>query len=108
MDDEHERRIGKTPEEHWGAQDSLKRNASLRKTKGTGDDNEATPLLGNGNGGSGSGSGSNGGGSGLVDNGSATELEWDGLADFEGLPWWRKPSVSLRCACSQLLFELHN
>lgn len=19
---------------------------------------------------------------------------WDGLADFEGLPWWRRPSVS--------------
>ncbi|TVY30343.1 putative membrane protein [Lachnellula hyalina] len=93
MDDEHERRNGKTPEEHWGAQDSLKRNASLRKTKGTGDDNEATPLLGNGNGGSGSGSGSNGVRSGSVDNGSSTELEWDGLADFEGLPWWRKPSV---------------
>jgi hypothetical protein len=96
MDDDHgsnaREHDGKTPEEHWGAKDSLKRNASLRKKNGgTSDENE--PLLGSG---SGSGSGSD-------ENGSVEELEWDGLADFEGLPWWRTPSVS----CSQLLCELH-
>ncbi|TVY52437.1 putative membrane protein [Lachnellula cervina] len=90
MDDEHEQRNGKTPEENWGAKDSLKRSASLRKTKGTSDDNEVTPLLGSGNRSSGSGNAS---GSGSDDIGSATELGWEGLADFEGLPWWRKPSV---------------
>lgn len=27
---------------------------------------------------------------------------WDGLADFEGLPWWRRPSVRL-----ELFFVTH-
>lgn len=31
---------------------------------------------------------------------STSKGGWDGLADFEGLPWWRRPSVS--CSTSSL------
>lgn len=39
-------------------------------------------------------------GAGAEENGDGAVVEttnnggWDGLADFEGLPWWRRPSVS--------------
>jgi hypothetical protein len=79
-------RNGKSPEENWGAKDSLKRNAtgSLRKKGTNTSDDETTPFLGSG--------------SGSDENGSVRELEWEGLVDFDGLPWWRTPSVSsFRC-----------
>ncbi|TVY55338.1 putative membrane protein, partial [Lachnellula suecica] len=88
MANEHESNVhehnGRRPEEHWGARNSLKRNASLRSKKGTSDEN--TPLLGSG--------GSSGRENGSDENGSVTALEWDGLAEFQGLPWWRTPSVN--------------
>jgi hypothetical protein len=61
----------------WGAQDSLRRNAGLNK----GVNDEVTPLLG-----SGSASGDSGDGNG--------QTGWSGHADFEGLTWWQRPSVS--------------
>lgn len=30
----------------------------------------------------------------------ASQSRWDGCDDFEGLPWWRKPSVRLPRSCS--------
>lgn len=69
---------GSARKKGWGASDSLRRNVGLGKSTSA----EDAPLLGNGS------------GSGSDPNGSVTELEWEGLADFEGLPWWRKPSVS--------------
>jgi hypothetical protein len=45
---------------------------------------EETPLLPNGSG--------NDSGPSDADN-ENTGLDWQGETDFEGLPWWRKPSV---------------
>lgn len=90
MDNEHEHEgaspihNGRAPEENWGAQNSLRRNAGMRRKKLT-DNDEGAPLLGNGN-------GNDSGISGSDETGS---IEWEGLADFDGLPWWRRPSVSL-------------
>jgi hypothetical protein len=78
-----ERGNGRNAEEIWGAKHSLRRNAGLDKIATT----EATPLLG-------SGSGSESGSS-QADNEERTETEWAGHADFEGLTWWHKPSVSI-------------
>ncbi|KAH8667479.1 major facilitator superfamily domain-containing protein [Tricladium varicosporioides] len=69
---------GSAGKKGWGANDSLKRNAGLNESTSAEDE----PLLGNGSGNS------------SDPNESVTELEWEGLADFEGLPWWRKPSVT--------------
>lgn len=62
--------------EHWDAIGSLKRNAKRP-------DDELTPLLGN-----------SGGSSENSENGP-TIPEWEGNADYEGLTWWYRPSVSL-------------
>jgi len=64
--------------EGWGARDSLRRN--FRRVTKTQD--EVTPLLG-----SGSGSSSEDGGN--------REAEWEGYADYVGLSFWKKPTVSL-------------
>lgn len=78
---EHDRT---SPEETWGAKSSLKKLRNQdRKINTDGASDEVTPLLSDGSGGSGSDV-----------NGSIRELEWEGLRDFEGVPWWRKPSVS--------------
>lgn len=71
---------GQLGDRNWGAEDSLRGNLpSLDRNV-----DEATPLLGNG-----AASGIN-----SADNGHTTEVEWEGYADFEGLSWWRRPSVS--------------
>ena len=60
-------------------------------------DNEATPLLDNGHGASGD-----------VPTGS-TEHEWEGMADFKGLRWWKTPSV--RCSLYNpllIIFPVHS
>ena len=54
----------------WGAVDSLRRLSADGAS-------EQTPLLGNG---------------GTTDTRKASV--WEGEADFEGVVWWRKPSVS--------------
>jgi hypothetical protein len=72
-----ERNGGRTGGENWGAKDSLRRNAEIYK----GADDEVTPLLASG-------------GSEEDDNDDRRSTEWEGHADFDGLPWWRKPSVS--------------
>ena len=69
----------------WGAKDSLRR--SLNKDVAVG--GEGSPLLG-----SGSGSVVDDDGEDNNENRDVPEPEWEGLADFAGLPWWRKPSVS--------------
>lgn len=61
---------------NWNAVGSLKRNTKRP-------DDEVTPLLGNSD-----GSSENGG------NGP-TVPEWEGNADYEGLTWWHRPSVSV-------------
>lgn len=74
--------------ESWGAQDSLRR--SLRNGKGGGE-TEGSPLLGSG---SGSRRGSD------DEDGEVEESgghEWEGQGDFDGVAWWRKPSVSYSC-----------
>jgi hypothetical protein len=60
---------------NWDAVGSLKRNAKRP-------DDEVTPLLANG-----------GDSSEDAENGVA-QPEWEGFADFEGLTWWYRPSVS--------------
>ncbi len=67
--------------EIWGAKNSLRSLAGLDKKLARG---ETTPLLGNG-----SGSDSDNG-----NNGDSSSLVWQGDADFEGLSWRKKPSVS--------------
>jgi len=47
---------------------------------------ENTPLLGAA------------GGSGASGNDNGADSEWDGYADFEGLPWYRTPSVRVPVA----------
>ena len=85
-----ERSSGRTGGENWGARDSLRRNAELYK----GADDEVTPLLASG-------------GSEEDDNGDRRSTEWEGHADFEGLPWWRKPSVSsFRSFCERILMAI--
>ena len=85
-----ERSSGRTGGENWGARDSLRRNAELYK----GADDEVTPLLASG-------------GSEEDDNGDRRSTEWEGHADFEGLPWWRKPSVSLFYnSCEHILMAI--
>jgi hypothetical protein len=74
-----ERNSGNTSGENWGAKTSLRRNAELYKDA----DDEVTPLLA-------SGSGS----SNTDYNDDRRSSEWEGHADFEGVKWWRKPSVS--------------
>lgn len=60
---------------HWDAVGSLKRNAKRPS-------DEVTPLLDNGRGSS-------------ADRGNGPqEPPWEGAADFEGLTWLHKPSVS--------------
>lgn len=68
----------------WDAVGSLKRHAKRP-------DDEVTPLLA--------------GGSGSSDDGATApqEREWQGLADFEGLKWWHRPSVSW----AQLVARFH-
>jgi hypothetical protein len=78
---------GKTAGENWGAKDSLRRNAELYKTA----DDEVTPLLASGD-------------REEEDNDDRRSTEWEGHADFDGLPWWRKPSVSsFRSSCGHIL-----
>ncbi len=70
---------GQLGDGNWGAEDSRNNLPSLDRKV-----DEATPLL------------ANGGSSGInsaVD-GHTIEVEWEGYADFEGLSWWRRPSVS--------------
>jgi hypothetical protein len=62
-------------QEYWGAKDSLRRNAGMRKRAS----DEATPLLGDRQGND--------------NDNSRRGSEWEGHADFEGLTWWHKPSV---------------
>ena len=57
--------------QHGAAQRSLRRHAGLENA------DEGTPLLRNGD-----------------TAGAGNPTEWEGHADFEGLPWYRKPSVS--------------
>lgn len=58
---------------NWGAADSL-RNATRSA-------DEITPLLDNNT---------------SEDDGKRSgEPEWEGFAEFEGLSWWHRPSVSL-------------
>jgi hypothetical protein len=61
---------------NWDAVGTLKRIAKRP-------DDEVTPLLGN------SGGSSDEGGN------APTIPEWEGNADYEGLTWWHRPSVSL-------------
>ncbi|CAG8958592.1 hypothetical protein HYFRA_00009909 [Hymenoscyphus fraxineus] len=70
----------------WGAQDSLRR--SLRKGKGI--STEVSPLLSSGSGRGDSDSDNEGD---EEVEGNTRVLEWEGQADFDGVPWWRKPSV---------------
>lgn len=77
--------------ESWGAQDSLRR--SLRKGKGG--NSEGSPLLG-----SGSGSRSESVNEDDAEAEESREHEWEGQGDFDGVPWWRKPSVSYSCTCT--------
>ena len=74
-----ERNTGKNGGENWGAKDSLRRNAELYK----GANDEVTPLLASGS-----------GNSDADDNDDRKSSEWEGHVDFEGVTWWRKPSVS--------------
>ena len=73
--------------ETWVTQNPSRRNASLKKDV----NDEVTPWLGNGD--STSGSGGNG----------PAEIQWDGHADYEGLNWWHRPSVSDSefCNCAE-------
>lgn len=72
----------------WSAVDSLRRNAGLNKMA----EDEVTPLLSSG----GSSSEEN-------DDNARRDSEWDGNADFEGLAWRQRPSVS----CNQVLLRLY-
>jgi hypothetical protein len=72
-----ERSTGRYDEEVWGAKDSLRRNAGMNKIS----TDEVTPLLDSGS------------GSSEEDSEDRTVTEWAGHADFEGVTWWRKPSV---------------
>ena len=74
---------------NWDAMGSLKRNAKRP-------DDEVRPLLGNARDSS-------------EDSGDTSqEPQWEGFADFEGLTWWYRPSVSLahllvdRDACTDI------
>lgn len=71
-----------TAQDIWGAKNSLRRHAGLDRKQG---DSEVTPLLA-------SGSGSSTSGSTVREDGGAPQ--WEGHADFEGLSWRHKPSVS--------------
>ena len=62
---------------NWDAVGSLKRNAKRPA-------DEVTPLLGNN-----AGSSEDGGIEATVPE------EWEGNADYDGLTWWHRPSVSL-------------
>ncbi|RDL36224.1 MFS general substrate transporter [Venustampulla echinocandica] len=68
----------------WGAKGSLRKNVALDGSA----DGEGSPLLGDG---ARSVTGSSRTSS--DEDGSVRELEWEGLADFVGLPWWQKPSI---------------
>ncbi|KAE9370812.1 MFS general substrate transporter [Stipitochalara longipes BDJ] len=72
-----ERSTGRYDEEIWGAKDSLRRNAGIKKIS----DDEITPLLDSGS------------GRPEEDSKDRTEREWAGHADFEGLTWWHRPSM---------------
>lgn len=72
-----------TGKDIWGAKNSLRRHAGLDKKQR---DSEVTPLLASGS--SASDSTNNGRGDG------GEESDWEGHADFEGLNWRHKPSVS--------------
>lgn len=80
---------GDTGTDIWGARNSLRRHAGLDKIQG---DSEVTPLLASGS----SASGSNGQGDG---DGNGDAPQWEGHADFEGLNWRHKPSVSWTGFC---------
>lgn len=71
----------KSPGEYWGAANSLRRNAGMPKST----DGESSPLLGNG-----SGSGSD-----AEHIRDSNDFQWEGSADFDGLTWWTRPSVSV-------------
>jgi hypothetical protein len=74
---------GATRQTSWGARNSLRK--SLKKDVPI-VDGEASPLLG----------------SGSTDDDEQddnerrdeVEPEWEGMVDFQSLPWWRRPSVS--------------
>jgi hypothetical protein len=74
-----ERSNGRHDEEIWGARGSLRRNAGLNKISS----DEITPLLDSESRPS------------EEDGDNQTETEWAGHADFEGVTWWRKPSVGI-------------
>ncbi len=63
--------------DNWGARDSLRRNVRVDKKT----DHESTPLLGGGDGTE-------------SREGRIEAAEWEGYADFTGLPFWKTPSVS--------------
>ncbi len=82
MDNENDvitsqRSNGQNGGDTWGARDSLRRNAGLDKKT----DDESTPLLGSGE-------------ATESREGRIGEGEWEGYADFTGLPFWKTPSVS--------------
>lgn len=88
----------RTPRGDTGAGQGQDPDEPKRRTNGAPDDadNEATALLDNEHGTSGD-----------VPTGRAKD-EWEGLADFEGLSWWKTPSV--RCSLSSplaILFLVH-
>ena len=65
------------------------RTASGNLESQEGAETELTPLLGGSRGGDDDGDGSGGG-----NTGQGRKSTWDGEKDFEGRPWWNKPSVS--------------
>lgn len=74
---------------HLRSRQSYQEGQSKKPMNGAGDQPvyEETPLLERDSDGSGESSAS--------DNGDERGApEWSGARDFEGIPWWRKPSVS--------------
>jgi hypothetical protein len=79
QDGVRERSNGRSPGEYWGAANSLRRNAGIPKST----NGESSPLLGNES------------RSDAEDNRTSNALYWEGQADFEGLTWRHRPSVSI-------------
>jgi len=77
---------GDTSQQSWGAKRSLQRSLKAEPL----DEGEAAPLLANSSGDDGEG------------RRDEEEPEWEGMADFQNLPWWRTPSVSIDLSCFHL------
>ena len=89
-------------ERFWGARDSLRKNARRSMasiTKKNIMTSEETPLLGNGSTSSTSGSGDDNGRNGHGSGDSSDATLWEGHADYNGITWWRKPSVRPHSCC---------